>query len=250
MPEPSDLPRWATDALRTQNPDSSKKDVGFVAGEEPAPLHMNWLFNNLYEWMQYVQEIAAKVPDSIWHNIYSLITDSDVAAEGDTYQVSASDISIPITGSELQDGVTIRVNALYTYTINNNDPELLTLRARFSQSSGDEVVVMGSETQTKTSYYTSGMTGQIHQTYEIVVGAESGGSRSLKWLGTANHSKARTESTNSPTDPDGFMQESRYGSGSIYDGEDIALTFEAYVDSGQADMVLRHLTVDIAGLDL
>lgn len=61
MPEPTDLPRWATDAGRTTEPVSAKKDVGWVAGEEPAPEHMNWLQNNLYEWMIYVQEIAADV---------------------------------------------------------------------------------------------------------------------------------------------------------------------------------------------
>lgn len=55
MPEkPSTLPQWATDADRTLEPASGEKDVGWEVGKRPAARKLNWLFNTLYTWIQYL----------------------------------------------------------------------------------------------------------------------------------------------------------------------------------------------------
>lgn len=56
MPEqPTSLPRWATDGGRTLEPSSGEKDTGWEVEKKPPARKMNWLFNIIYQWTQYLQ---------------------------------------------------------------------------------------------------------------------------------------------------------------------------------------------------
>lgn len=49
---PTALPRWATTAGRTLEPDSGVKDVGWQIDDVPPARWMNWIHNTTYEWVQ------------------------------------------------------------------------------------------------------------------------------------------------------------------------------------------------------
>lgn len=53
MPPPSTPNTWATDANTTTEPSSGKKAAGFVAGEKPPAKWLNWLFNEIFQWLGY-----------------------------------------------------------------------------------------------------------------------------------------------------------------------------------------------------
>ena len=53
MAKPTDLPRWATNALRTVEPSSGEKDVGWQEGFKPPARKMNWLLNVAYQWLDW-----------------------------------------------------------------------------------------------------------------------------------------------------------------------------------------------------
>jgi hypothetical protein len=55
MPEPSTLPRWATDGGTTTEPSSGKKDTGWVQGERAPAKWFNWLFNVIYLWLVWLR---------------------------------------------------------------------------------------------------------------------------------------------------------------------------------------------------
>jgi len=62
VPKPSALPRWATDALaKVTEPLSGLKDLGWNPGDAPTAQHLNWLFNNIYKWAQYLNGLTAEV---------------------------------------------------------------------------------------------------------------------------------------------------------------------------------------------
>jgi hypothetical protein len=57
--KPAATPRWATNALTTTAPTSGKQDTGWVAGEQPSAEVMNWLQNQDYLWMVYLNDFEA-----------------------------------------------------------------------------------------------------------------------------------------------------------------------------------------------
>lgn len=56
MPKPSALPRWADVGGDLVEPNSGKKDIGFVAGKRGVAQYFNWLFNLIYQWCQYISD--------------------------------------------------------------------------------------------------------------------------------------------------------------------------------------------------
>lgn len=54
MAKPASLPRWADVSGDIVEPTSGKKDVGWVADEEPPAQYFNWLLNLTYQWLEYV----------------------------------------------------------------------------------------------------------------------------------------------------------------------------------------------------
>jgi hypothetical protein len=72
MAKPSSLPRWADtvtgDTSRVVNPPNAKKDVGWAVGERPAAQYMNWLLNNVYDWLKWLDDnIGTDIAATAWH---------------------------------------------------------------------------------------------------------------------------------------------------------------------------------------
>lgn len=60
---PSGYPRWAdTGATAITEPPSGKKDVGWAVAEKPPAQFMNFLMNNYYQWILYLDQL----PSSAW----------------------------------------------------------------------------------------------------------------------------------------------------------------------------------------
>jgi len=55
--KPSTLPRWADAGGALTTPMSGKQDVGWLVNEKPPAQIMNWLQNNVYQWMQYLNDL-------------------------------------------------------------------------------------------------------------------------------------------------------------------------------------------------
>lgn len=52
--KPGTLPQWATTGGTTVEPSGGQKAAGFAVGTKPPARWVNWLFNNLYTWIQYI----------------------------------------------------------------------------------------------------------------------------------------------------------------------------------------------------
>jgi hypothetical protein len=60
--KPTIVPRWATDANRTVQPPENgalvtSKDMGFLVSTRPPARFANWLFNNIYLWILWLQDL-------------------------------------------------------------------------------------------------------------------------------------------------------------------------------------------------
>lgn len=60
MAKPSELPRWADDGGDIVEPLEGKKDIGYEEGELPVHSEMNWLFNLIYLWAQYLDGLTGE----------------------------------------------------------------------------------------------------------------------------------------------------------------------------------------------
>lgn len=59
MAKPTNTPRWADVGGAIVEPTSGKKNVGNVAGERPPAQYLNWLFNLIYLWIVWLNDIVA-----------------------------------------------------------------------------------------------------------------------------------------------------------------------------------------------
>lgn len=64
---PTTLPEWATDADRTVEPSAGEKGTGWQAGYAPPARKMNWLDNNVYQWLAALRK--AQVKSWQWANL-------------------------------------------------------------------------------------------------------------------------------------------------------------------------------------
>lgn len=60
--KPTDTPRWATSASRTVQPPengalTTSKDAGFLNATRPPARFLNWILNNIYTWVLWLQDI-------------------------------------------------------------------------------------------------------------------------------------------------------------------------------------------------
>ena len=63
MPKPTAKPNWTSDGdpAKISEPTTPKKLTGWLASEKPSHLFMNWLFYNLSQWVDYLDEIGTAV---------------------------------------------------------------------------------------------------------------------------------------------------------------------------------------------
>jgi hypothetical protein len=66
MARPTKLPQWATNAGRTLEPSLGEKQVGWEVAKKPPARFMNWLQNNTYEWLQYLNDVAIALSTQNW----------------------------------------------------------------------------------------------------------------------------------------------------------------------------------------
>lgn len=59
--KPTSVPTWATTAGNTVVPSGGRQASGWTAGDKPAAKHFNWLFNLIYLWILYLQDLANQV---------------------------------------------------------------------------------------------------------------------------------------------------------------------------------------------
>lgn len=55
MPQPTELPRWADVGGDIVEPNSAKKDVGWVSAERPPAQYFNWILNLIYQWIEWLR---------------------------------------------------------------------------------------------------------------------------------------------------------------------------------------------------
>lgn len=73
---PDKLPRWATDAGVTLEPDSADKDVGWGTTIRPPTRWMNWIQNTVYEWVRRIGFVAV----GNWNNVHDASFTDDAQA--------------------------------------------------------------------------------------------------------------------------------------------------------------------------
>jgi hypothetical protein len=61
MPEPSELPTWATTLSNRLKPIAGAIVTGFLAGERPPPRWVNWLLGMLCDWVIWHNELLTKI---------------------------------------------------------------------------------------------------------------------------------------------------------------------------------------------
>lgn len=61
-------PKWASDLSSAANtePSGAKKDLGFVFSEKPPANWFNWLFNNLWLWVRWMNDRLSYVLQHVW----------------------------------------------------------------------------------------------------------------------------------------------------------------------------------------
>lgn len=87
MAKPTSKPEWTVGnpdfATITVEPSAAKKEQGWLPDERPPREFMNWLFNNLGEWVDYLEEVT----DSA--GAQSVIYDAFVGASGTHADINA-----------------------------------------------------------------------------------------------------------------------------------------------------------------
>jgi hypothetical protein len=87
MPKPSSKPNWTVGnpdiATITVEPTNSKKQAGWLPDERPPREFMNWLFFNLGEWVDYLEEVTDDFADQ------SIIYDAFVGGGGTHADINA-----------------------------------------------------------------------------------------------------------------------------------------------------------------
>lgn len=86
MAKPANLPRWAETAVGAPDgniiePNSGKKDTGFtVGGDVPTSSGLNWLFNQILQWLKWVGKGVPVDADDLANKTY--VDAGDAAADG------------------------------------------------------------------------------------------------------------------------------------------------------------------------
>lgn len=104
--KPTKLPRWARTvagalAARVKEPNEGKKDVGFVAPEQPPDGYFNWLFSLIYDWLAWFLEGAEGAPEAVPGGRLTLtsgtpVTTTDVSGATTVYYTPYRHNRIPL----------------------------------------------------------------------------------------------------------------------------------------------------------
>lgn len=62
--KPSELPRWSDNGGTIIEPSEAKKNIGFIAERPPFPF-LNWLFNLIYQWLEYFNNSVTGTEDGV-----------------------------------------------------------------------------------------------------------------------------------------------------------------------------------------
>lgn len=110
MPAPEFFPEWATTDVNLPNtgganksrPDITLREVGWDLGNKPAAEQLNWQLNNLFDWVQYLNDegtastiltITEKIPEPATPAVAVIYVDS---ADGDLKVKFANDSIITL----------------------------------------------------------------------------------------------------------------------------------------------------------
>ena len=56
--KPTKLPEWASNGTNIIEPSAGKKAAGHLSGEQPIPQYENWRENNVYQWVEYLNDLT------------------------------------------------------------------------------------------------------------------------------------------------------------------------------------------------
>jgi hypothetical protein len=102
VPKPSTLPQWATNASTTVNPSAGRKATGWIPGDKPAARHVNWLFNLIYQWIQWVNDLANQT--WVWNGSHSFNAGLTSGGDIDASAHNITSATIHTTGIGTFDG--------------------------------------------------------------------------------------------------------------------------------------------------
>lgn len=100
--KPTTLPRFADVSGDIVEPTSGKKDVGWVAGEEPPAQYFNWLLYWLYKWTEYLNDGDLQGPHTFDDNV-DIDGDLDVTGTFTAAQLEGSDY-VSTTEADIRHG--------------------------------------------------------------------------------------------------------------------------------------------------
>lgn len=112
MAKPSTTPRWATDGgAPITEPVAGRKDSGWAVADRPAAQHVNWLFNLIYLWLIWFDEVLDDIGVKRVRTYVSVATLRALTgyAEKDVAFVIGSGFFqyYPATAGDADDGVNI-----------------------------------------------------------------------------------------------------------------------------------------------
>ena len=94
--KPTTLPRWATNpGADVVEPTSAKKDDGFVSDEEPPAQYFNWLFETIYDWVNYLND-GALSGNHTFANDVTITGNLDITPDADLLHGDREEWSPPI----------------------------------------------------------------------------------------------------------------------------------------------------------
>lgn len=95
MSKPTIKPDWMLGVTGPQvlEPTSGKKAAGWAVDERPPREYMNWLFQNLSEWIEYIDTVSDSLDQ--FNQIYSAIVGTGPLATHATLNAAMADSGIP-----------------------------------------------------------------------------------------------------------------------------------------------------------
>jgi hypothetical protein len=79
-PKPSTLPRWSDVSGTKTAPSSGQKDSGFATNAVPTSGFLNWLFNNYYQWAQYLDAFLTDAHTWVGAQTFGTVNATSVTA--------------------------------------------------------------------------------------------------------------------------------------------------------------------------
>jgi hypothetical protein len=167
-PKPAGHIDWVPDEnpVKAQEPVSPKKALGFVADERPSPLHHNWLWARVGNWLKYLESATDVLIAS------NLEFDAIVgSAPGCTHATLAAAVAAASAGWKVL--VTESANVAARITLNKADMEIMFKPGVVFTKTGDTVCFEYSTARVKVrgGRYV-GWTGGSNKVHRLLSGAD------------------------------------------------------------------------------